>query len=44
MLNSIICCDYKELLPRIEGGSVSAVVTDPPFWYKLSKQLYSSNA
>jgi DNA modification methylase len=37
MINQILCCDYKELLAKIDNDSVAAIITDPPFWYSLPK-------
>lgn len=40
MINEIHCCDYLELFSKISDNSIDLVLTDPPFWHRLSKQLY----
>jgi DNA modification methylase len=37
MIDQISCCHYTELLSKIDDDSVAAIITDPPFWYKLPK-------
>ena len=31
MIDSIVCCDYKDLLAKIPSESITAIITDPPF-------------